>query len=487
MDPLSDENTWTEYTDPIELTPSPNPQILRAKAYSGAASSDLSQTSFNVFDSSLTGMIELPDITPPGGTYFNDVMVTVDGHTNPPFKIRQLHITTDGNDPAPYSNTGSGVSSPSVVAVTSSTTVKALAAQLGCANSEIVTNDYVLQCAKPDVSAVPILDGSATITLDTATTNATIRYTTDMSEVTPASTEYTGPFVFGPDMYTLKAKCFRTGYVDSETLSLDINPVPECDGKAATHFVTSGVPFVGTPGDDVIVGTVGADVIDGAGGNDLICARAGADVVLGGPGDDTLYGESGADEMNGQSGNDRMFGGDQADLMFGSLGNDFMVGGLGWDTMQGNAGVDTMNGQAGNDNINGGDGDDVLFGADAHDLINGGRGADSITAGSGNDRVNGQNDDDLINANDGHDQIWGSFGNDRIDGGNGFDAIFGGWGDDHLNGAGSSDRIWGEGGHDTLLGDWGADILNGGFGFDTCDGGFGVDVAAECETQLAIP
>ena len=214
FDPLSNENTWTEYTAPLVLTANPDAYVIRAKAYkTGMADSDLTQTSFNVFEP--VGTIEPPDITPAGGTYDNEVQVTVDGHTNPPFKIRQLHITTDGTDPMPSSNTDSGVSSPKSLTISESTTVKALASQLGWYNSDIVVRDYILQCAKPEIALVDAPPDAKTVTITTNTTGATIRYTTDGSEVTEASPEYTAPFDVGVGTTVVNAKCFRSGFSDS--------------------------------------------------------------------------------------------------------------------------------------------------------------------------------------------------------------------------------------------------------------------------------
>ena len=176
------------------------------------ADSDLNQTSFNVFEP--VGTIEDPDITPSSGTYNDVVRVTVDGHTNPPFKIRQLHVTTDGADPMPNVNT-SGESSPKQLTVRASTTVKALAGQLGWHDSSIVTREYILVCATPEIATADAGPTTKTVTITSNTPNATLRYTADGSPVTDSSTAYNTPFQIGVGTTVINAKCFRNGFIDS--------------------------------------------------------------------------------------------------------------------------------------------------------------------------------------------------------------------------------------------------------------------------------
>jgi len=242
------EDQWIDYTAPFTLTDDTLNYVIGAKAYKqGMADSELSQTSFNVFEPQ--GTVEPPEITPPGGTYFDTVQVTVDGHTNPPFQIRQLHITTDGTDPAPESNTA-GESSPKTFPINESTTVKALAAQLGYYNSDIVTNDYVLQCAKPQITSASSGPGAHDVTMSTSTPSSTIRYTTDGTPPTEASAEYAGPFQVGVGNTVIHATCYRTGFVPSETASTiavvtepAVSPAIEAQPQGRTVDASTGVSF----------------------------------------------------------------------------------------------------------------------------------------------------------------------------------------------------------------------------------------------------
>lgn len=254
------EEQWTTYGAPFVLTDDPNPYVIRAKAYkSGMADSDFAQTSFNVFTP--VGTVEPPDITPPPGIYNNDVTVTVDGHTNPPFTVRQLHITTDGSDPMPGSNT-SGVSSPRQLTISASTTVKARATQLAYYDSAVAEASYFLQCATPQLTAGGVYSGSVAVDMSTATENATIRYTTDGSAVTQSSPLYASTVNLGQGTTTVNARCFKTGYAASDTATAVYNVIapptaPTVTAPPAPQAVQAGgdvtftVAYTGFPAPDV--------------------------------------------------------------------------------------------------------------------------------------------------------------------------------------------------------------------------------------------
>jgi hypothetical protein len=178
----------------------------------------ISQTSFNTLIPSLTGPLEVPDVTPPSGIYTDTIQVTVDGQTVTPFKIRQVYVTTDGDDPVPNSNS-TNRSSPYNFSVGTSTQVKAIATQLGWTNSAVVTRDYTIQCAQPSISPpTSVMTETVEVSLSTSTPNATIYYTLDGTEPTESSTEYDGnSFELGLGRHTVKATCFRSNFEDSET------------------------------------------------------------------------------------------------------------------------------------------------------------------------------------------------------------------------------------------------------------------------------
>ena len=478
FDPLSDESTWTVYSGPIQLTPSENAQVIRARAYLDGQSSDLAQVAFNVFDSSLTGQVEVPDVIPASGTYVNPIQVTVDGHTAPPFKIRQLHITTDGMEPRPHSNTGSGVSSPSNLMVATTTTVKALATQLGWANSDVVTRVYVLQCATTAIAAADAGGDQQTITLTSETLDAKIRYTTDGSDPTETSELYVAPFDVGTDVYEINARCFRSGFEPSPISTLEVNDPPPpvfCMGLEVTVDLSAQPPEAPTEGPDVILGTEQADTIDALGGDDVICAGDGNDVIMAGDGNDEVDGGAGDDTIDGGNGDDVIMAGDGDDAVEGSAGNDTVMGGLGADSLRGGDGNDVLRGEAGNDVVRGGPGVDTVDGGDGDDRVLGGIGDDTLIGGPGNDYLGGFGGADTISGGPGNETIYGGFGADTIDGGDGNDTVFGLIGDDIINGGNGNDILNGDRGNDTINGGDGDDVVNGGNANDVLHGDSGND------------
>ena len=69
---------------------------------------------------------------------------------------------------------------------------------------------------------------SVTVSLETATSEATIYYTTDGSEPTSSSTEYSVPFPLTDDA-TVRAKAFKDGFSDSgeASASFTVTPTPD--------------------------------------------------------------------------------------------------------------------------------------------------------------------------------------------------------------------------------------------------------------------
>ena len=217
------------YTGPVVLQPRGDTYSFRARAKkAGMADSNISTASFSVFDPSLTGQIELPDVTPPGGTYTDTVTVTVDGHTNPPFTVRQVYVTTDGQDPIPNSN-ATNHSSPYSFSLSTSATVKAIATQLGWTDSDVVTNEYVLICDTPRIDPPGgTFTGTVTVTLSTSTPNSTIHYLTGEHPPNGVSIDYTAPFTLPVGTNTVWANCTRNGFFTSITAAevFVVNPEP---------------------------------------------------------------------------------------------------------------------------------------------------------------------------------------------------------------------------------------------------------------------
>jgi len=158
----------------------------------------------------------LPTFSPPDGTEFSgaSLNVTVSTATSG----ATVFYTTDGRTPSDTDNDGSGVNSV-IVNLTASRTIKARAYADGYAPSPIGSASYTR--ILPTV-ATPTIDpdggdfyGSVNVTVSTATSGATVFYTTDGS--TPSDSNYAG---FGTDSVqfaltqdrTVKARAYKFDY-----------------------------------------------------------------------------------------------------------------------------------------------------------------------------------------------------------------------------------------------------------------------------------
>jgi alpha-tubulin suppressor-like RCC1 family protein len=155
-----------------------------------------------------------PTLSVPTATYNNDQSVIVNCAT--PGAI--VRYTLNGADPT---ESDPVIAAGGILAVNRSLTLKARAFgwNLGLAPSRLAAADYLL-----DVAFLIFTPKGAsfttpqTVTIGTATTGATIRYTTDGSDPTGASTAYSAPLSV-PTTTTLKARGFKAGYTDSDLRS----------------------------------------------------------------------------------------------------------------------------------------------------------------------------------------------------------------------------------------------------------------------------
>src|SRR5207249_8708058 len=127
-----------------------------------------------------------------------------------------LVVTTDGSTPTTASPAYTGP-----VPLTTTTTLKAMAAASGMTNSSVASATYTISQAVAPPSFNPAggsFVGSVTVTMSTTTSGATIYYTTDGSTPTTASSVYTVPVPLTTTT-TLRAMAAASGMTNSSVTS----------------------------------------------------------------------------------------------------------------------------------------------------------------------------------------------------------------------------------------------------------------------------
>ena len=214
-------------------------QTLKVKAWK--APMPVSDTATAVYTLKPTA----PVMTPVAGTYAT--LQTVALSASP--ADASLYYTLDGTTPTSASTP---YSSP--FTVLTSRTLKAIAIKAGWATSDVATGVYTYNFGTLTAPTVTPAAGSYTTSVDVTMTSAqfgtTIRYTTDGSAPTAASTVYTAPVTL-TGTTTLRAAVFHPDYATSAetsrvytlvTAAPVLAPPAGTYGPATKIFVTSATP-----------------------------------------------------------------------------------------------------------------------------------------------------------------------------------------------------------------------------------------------------
>src|SRR5439155_287359 len=174
-------------------------------AASGMTNSSVTSATYTIQQS-----VAPPTFTPPGGTVVGSVTVTMSTTTSG----ASIYYTTDGSTPTTASSAYTGP-----VPVTTTTTLKAMAAATGMADSSVTSATYTIRVVAPTFNpAGGTFVGSVAVTMSSSTSRATIYYTTDGSTPTTASTAYTGPVPLTTTT-TLRAMAAASGMSNSNVTS----------------------------------------------------------------------------------------------------------------------------------------------------------------------------------------------------------------------------------------------------------------------------
>ena len=149
-----------------------------------------------------------PTFSPAAGAVATNTEVTISTAT----ADATIYYTVDGSDP----NTSSSVYSTPIT-IDAAKTIKAYAVKAGFPDSEIATAAYTIAapCATPTFSpAAGEVEKGSTVEISCATDGATIYYTTDGTEPTTGSTEYTSAITIN-SATTIKAIAAKDGLANS--------------------------------------------------------------------------------------------------------------------------------------------------------------------------------------------------------------------------------------------------------------------------------
>jgi hypothetical protein len=193
----------TVYSDPVSISAD---TTLKAIAY------ETGLTDSSVISGTYSIKAIAPVFTPAAGTYTSPQMVTMTSATSG----ASINYTTDGSMPS--ATNGTVYSGP--VSIGATITLKAIAYEVGLISSSVTSGTYTIKAVAPVFSpAAGTYTSVQTVTITSATSGASINYTTDGS--TPSATAgtiYSGPILIGATT-TLKAIAYETGLANSAVTS----------------------------------------------------------------------------------------------------------------------------------------------------------------------------------------------------------------------------------------------------------------------------
>jgi hypothetical protein len=188
-----------------------------------ATASGYAQSAVGSAAYTINGAVTTPSFSPVAGTYSSTQTVTISDGTSG----STIYYTTNGTTPTTASATYS-----SVITVSSTETLEAIAAKTGYSNSAVGSAVYTIgsAAATPTFSPTAGAYGPAqTVTISDSTPGSTIYYTTNGTTPTTSSTKYTSTITVS-STETLEAIATASGYSQSAVGSA----VYTINGAAAT-------------------------------------------------------------------------------------------------------------------------------------------------------------------------------------------------------------------------------------------------------------
>jgi hypothetical protein len=235
------------YTGPITVT---STETIRAIAVAtGHLNSNISSATYTRITQAA-----MPTFNPAPGTYSSAQQVTISTTT----PNATIYYTTDGSTPTTASTKYTGP-----VAISTTETLKAIATASNLTNSAVASGLYTIQtgptAATPTFSPAPGSYASAQqVTISTATSGATIYYTTNGSTPSTASTKYIGPVAISTTT-TLKAIATAPSFANS-VVATGVYTVQTGQTAAAPTFSPPPGTYIGSQTIAISTTTSGATI-----------------------------------------------------------------------------------------------------------------------------------------------------------------------------------------------------------------------------------
>ncbi len=200
----------TEYTAAISITEAVTLKAIAVK--SGMNNSAVASASYTI-----KGTVATPAFSVASGAVNSGTEVTITCGT----EGAKIYYTTDGTEP-----TAESTEYTAAISITEAVTLKAIAVKSGMNNSAVASASYTLKVATPAFSvASGAVDSGTEVTITCATEGAKIYYTTDRTEPTAESTEYTVA-ISVTEAVTLKVIAVKDGMNDSAVASASYLIIP---------------------------------------------------------------------------------------------------------------------------------------------------------------------------------------------------------------------------------------------------------------------
>ena len=242
----------TEYTAAISVTAAVTLKAIAVK--SGMNNSAVASASYTI-----KGTVATPEFSLASGAVNSGTTVTITCSTDG----AKIYYTTDGSEP-----TASSTEYTAAISVTAAVTLKAIAVKSGMNDSSVASASYTIKgtVASPAFSlASGAVNSGTEVTITCSTEGAKIYYTTDGTEPTALSTEYTEAISVTAAV-TLKAIAVKSGMNNSAVASASYTIKPDYSKYQVGDFVLKDGTVLSkdkTPESDTVAAVIVRAAADG--------------------------------------------------------------------------------------------------------------------------------------------------------------------------------------------------------------------------------